>query len=385
MTYKATLKWLLPCMLTLFLPYQALASGGQRFGTDSYSNPADYMFTENNQFMLGGMVVVLDIPFSGSVGGSDPFSASSDTAYFTPNFRYVRRVHEQILLGIELDEPTISSVGYPIGTPAAFVNTNSNQRSLNFGGNIVFQPNKRFAIGFGPDILHRSITVDIKLPTPLAPEGALLNGQATSWTYGWHIGTTAVIGKATILGLSHYSKIVSKLSGTSEYLNLSGPASSTLELPSVTSFSLTQYFSEDWLFNLGLRYSNWNAKSTVIKSVLSPIIGDINIPLDYESTWYASLFTRYFVTKKLALQASATFDHTPTIPVNLSLLLPEGNTVTVGAGIYYKFLEHYTIEVNGGYGFNRDTIVLMNNGRVAQFGIVSDDIYYLSFELGFSN
>lgn len=381
MSVQSILKWLIFCWLTLIACSSVLASGGQRFGADAYSNPAYYIFTTNNQFMLGGLAVIVDIPFSGTVGGSPPFEASSNASYVAPNFRYIRRLHEQILVGVEIDEPTISTVGYPADSPAAFVNTNSNQRSLNFGGNLVYQPVKWFGVAFGPDFLYRSTTVALKIPSEQAPQGAILDGQASAWTSGWHVGVVVVVGKATILGLSHHSKMVSDLQGMSEYLTLKGPASAVLELPSVTSFSLTQYFTEDWFINATVNFSNWNADLTVIKTV----IGDITVPLDYSATWYASFYTRYFITKKFALQATATFDHTPTTRVNRSLFLPEGNTVTLGLGFYYKFRDHYSFEFDAGFGFNRDTIVLMNTGTVTQFGIVKDNIYYASFELSYSD
>lgn len=119
--------------------------------------------------------------------------------------------------------------------------------------------------------------------------------------------------------------------------------------------------------------------------MVNTVIGPISFPLNYHGTYYVSATIRYYLTEKFALQAGASFDHSPTPEDNLSLLLPEGNTTTVGIGLEYKFQEKYALDLNIGYGFNRNSIQLMNNNDVRQFGSVENQVYYLSLELTYDD
>ena len=139
--------------------------------------------------------------------------------------------------------------------------------------------------------------------------------------------------------------------------------------------------------NIKGRWSNWgNLKNTTLfTGIPIPPSGAIPIPFDYKSTLSASLFSRYNLTPRYAVQGFIAFDQTPTNDAFRSLLLPEADKLYLGLGGQVKWADNYALEVTGGYTFAINEAPLNNMGPVTQIGSADLDAYFVSFQFSYKD
>src|SRR5205823_1948120 len=121
MSRTTKLVCLLFCTTSLFAHSPILASSAQVFSQGADGNPGNYQFTKNHEFVLGGYVTNVIIPFTGCVNNSAQFTATSDTTVAAGHMRFVKRINEKFLIGLDVFEPALSASGFPLNSPAALV------------------------------------------------------------------------------------------------------------------------------------------------------------------------------------------------------------------------------------------------------------------------
>ncbi len=372
-------------VISLGFSSAAFASGGQSFMVGSYPNAAAMMFVKRNTLSFGGSILQANINFKGSVGGSPRFSADSEHGIFSPTFKAYHRLNKYVIVGLAGFEPGVTFVGFGNDSPAAFANDYTNLRSYDLSPSLTIQPFKWLAFAVGPDAMYRHGDVDVMVRTPLAPNGSTLYNHASGWSARWHAAVMAALSKGTFVGLSFYSRSTTHLEGVSTYLGFrSNDANADIYFPATYTLSITQFLSPKWVVQGKVDYSEWNkvGQTLIIHDIALPG-AKVIAPLNYHATWHYSLFTRYNITPKYALEGVISRDYTPTNNRNRSLQLPEGNLLSLGIGGQVKVKKHLAVEGLVGYGFFTNTVRLNKAATTSpsQVGKADLDLYWGAFDI----
>lgn len=364
----------------------ALASNFQSFSGINYSNPADLVYiVKSMQFIAGDMLVSPAITFNGTVTVPNPVpplggpvsvtgSSSNYGNLYMPYGRIASRLNEQWVFGVDVTQPFREDISYSSSSAVRYSSTITQVNSYDvapslayhFGGSL-----SKWAFGFGFDALYMSSTLDQQYPSlpsisPLTPFGAgndvSLTNYGNDWAYGWHAGLNYHPFRGTFLGLSYFSSITPKLTGTSTFSGyMNNPnLTSTSTLPATSNFTITQYLSERLMMQARVFYTQWSSiQDIVLLNTAGPASTAI-IPMNYRNTWRVELRSRYDVTPKTALQGLLGYDETPINDVDRSTRLPETNKYIAGAGIEYKITPVAGLMFNYAHSFSIGTPTINN-------------------------
>lgn len=371
------------------LPNIASASNFQDFSGINYSNPADLVYlVKDMQFILGGSLASPIITFNGTVTVPNPVpilgpgitttgSSSNEGNFYVPYGRFAKRLNDQWVFGVDVTEPFREDIEYSATSNERYSGTVTEITSLDVAPSVAYQFGgalSKLSIGFGVDALYTSANINGVYPSlPAITTGGLVpfgagpdvnaTNYATDWAYGWHAGLNYHLFRGTFIGLSYFSTVTPKLTGTSTFsgypanLNLS----STSTLPATSNFTLTQFLNERLLVQARVFYTQWDSiQQIVLLNTAGPAPNTAILPTGYHNTWRFELRSHYDMTPKIAIQGLLGYDQTPTVNAYRSTRLPDADRYLVAIGGEYKITKAVGLMFNYAHAFAVGTPTINN-------------------------
>lgn len=364
------------------LPNLASASNFQSFSGINYSNPADLIYlVKDMQFIAGDILASPTITFNGTVTVPSPIpglgtpvtttgSSSNQGNFYLPYGRFAKRLSERWVLGVDVTEPFREDIEYSSNSAVRYSSTLSRINSTNVAPSLAYQfagKLSKLSLGLGFDALYMSANLNQQYPAISSFFGVpgndlAITNYANDWAYGWHAGLNYHAFRGTFLGLSYFSSITPKLTGTSTFTGFANNQglSSTSTLPPTSNFTLTQFLSEKFLVQSRIFYTQWNTIQQIVLLNTAGPNSTATIPTNYRNTWRFELRSHYDVTPKTAVQGLLGYDQSPTNNADRSTRLPEVDRYIVGVGGEYKLTKAVGIMFNYAHAFSAGTPTLNN-------------------------
>jgi long-chain fatty acid transport protein len=241
--------------------YAALANDA----STSWYNPAGITRFKNQQIVVGGVGIMSDFKYQGSVSvteivpkgtGKPPFivvspstvtfpsvTAQGGVFSFVPNLHYVTPLTERLGFGFSIDVPFGLKTDYGRSTPLRYAASLTSITVVNISPALGFKVTDKGSLGAGFDIQKAwaefdnvgvllagvpSILSAVPPPVTVAVVPAFSGtstNKANGTGYGFHLGGLYEFTPDTRVGLSYHSQVVHHLSGNS---TLSGTAANFL-------------------------------------------------------------------------------------------------------------------------------------------------------------
>ena len=216
----------------------------------------------------------------------------------------------------------------------------------------------KFGIGVGPCIV--SGTFDLSQGIPVQDTmgnygAAFLSGAANS--YGFNAGVYFKPNEKFSFGLDYRSSVKLKMTGgvaqfyvpssLQEYFPTTN-FSSTLILPSTTTFGFGFCPNEKIKLALDLNYIGWGVYDTLrfdFKDTTSKL-HNIRSARMYKNTFIVRAGVQYKFSEKLFLRAGAYFDKTPVPSGYLTPETPDANRIGLTAGATWHFAKKFNLDLS---------------------------------------
>lgn len=367
----------------------SFASGFQVFNGINYTNPAELPILVNNfQLQLGDDYVMPYYRFKGVTTVPPPTlpiplpqkavvtsgTSISNSTFNLPYGRLAKRIHEGLVIGLDVTEPFVTRVVYPHSSPVRYAGTEFNISSTDISPNIAYQFGgslSKLSIGAGFDALHifavanqniPSLPVIARRPFPhiVEPFGAgrdiEFNNDGSGWAYGWHAGLAYRVFPATLISLSYFSKITPKIEGSSTFSGYPNTQDhSEIPLPASTHLKLTQAINPKWIASLTSHFTQWSRLKTLTITNAAGPVSPVTSTFNWRDTWRFALQSFYTPNKKFILGGGVSSDVSPAYGVFRGPLTPAGDSLTVSLSLEYKITEAIGLIGSFAHVFTYDT------------------------------
>lgn len=313
------------------------------------TNPA-YSIGTVKQFAIDLDGNVYSLNFNPDLSIADgPFGrAYSADTNFLPAFRIAYRVAPQVALGFEVTHPGETTVSYSEGSFVRFLSQRTEFHETDFSPKLAINIDPHVAIAIGLDASYVSDS-EISFLIPLGPNTAFpyRSYAKDSWAFGFDAGLFVTVRKGTYVGVSYFSELDHNERGRislGPLFNIRGATKTSIPIPQLVRFDITQFVTPKWMFNLAAYWSNYSTLHD-IKIAAAPIVGPVTIPLNYQDIWSTAVTTRYQFDNHWAGFFGIAYEGNPTPTAFNTPGLPLGALVAFYGGPEINFSEHTSLRL----------------------------------------
>ncbi len=396
--------------------YAAMANDA----STAWYNPAGITRIKNQQVILGGVGVLTDFKYKGSVGVTEfsptmtptfEFASVPTTATFNsvtaqggsfsfiPFFYYVAPINDHVGFGLSVDVPFGLKTDYGSSTPLRYAATLTSIRVVDISPSIGFKINDKASIGFGFDIqkaqaefdniaglIDTDIFLDPSQKTLLMEYDTNSTNKANDTAYGYHLGALYEFNPNTRVGISYHSQVVHHFTGSSKFVGPladafnGGPletsrAKTDITLPAYTALSAYHKFKSPWALMATVIYTQWSSFNTLTLNQVAGLVtvppavpGDLStnetsgniqvtVPENYRNTWNFALGADYYATDTITLRGGVGYDQSPVKQAFRNVQLPDKDRYVIALGGHFQATKTIGLDIGWIH-------VFMNTARV---------------------
>lgn len=323
----------------------------------AYDNPAGITRIKNQQLVLGGMGIMTDVRFDGSIATCLTFAgtvtcgtpvqgtAQGGSFNFIPDLHYVAPLSDNWGFGVSVVAPYGSDLEWGQSVFFNALVTRARIQVVDIAPGVGFNVTNKLSLGLGMDVEKMSA----ELNSILVTVPSIIKGYDTA--YGYHAGALYQFNEATRVGLAYHSQVIHHLKGTSLYNGQASREFTNVYLPPDTTLSVYHSLNSQWAVMGTIVYTQWNLVHNLVVNDASAFIqlnGGNPLPLDFpqnfRNSWTYSIGADYLATDKLTLRAGVGYDQTPTRNGYRVLQLPDSDRYDLAVGGHYQ--------VNKAFGFD---------------------------------
>lgn len=214
-------------------------------------------------------------------------------------------------------------------------------------------------IGLGAGFVYNHGDVNLQRAVPITQS----NGQDSKATlkgsgegYGWNAGVYFKTLSGITIGVTHRSKVVTKLNGGDAIFEFpsSIPAASLptkfdaeLPLPATTSLGFGFYPSRKTTVAFDINWVHWNVyKELAFDYDNNATVPDTKSPRNYSDGASLKLGINQQQTEKLALRAGIGYAFTPVKDGYVTPEAPDANRLILSAGLGYSFSKKFVVDLS---------------------------------------
>lgn len=343
------------------LSFNAYANVIQFFTGISYSNPAELFQTKDSQLILGGTALNAKMRFNGLSLNANTFGYEQGVARFNttgvlPYGRLAHRISDRLVLGLDVTEPYFSKIDWGNDSVLRYVSTQTLLTDIDISPRASWSVSKSLYIGGGLNFNQtRNAQVNFAYPVSPTQYGNLVN-KLSSYKLGYDLGAYYVVNPTNYVGLSYFSALNMRMTGTSQLDGTYTDMNSSLSLPATTVLSYTHMFSQAWLTNWQVFYSDWsNVRSLVLNSTAAG--RNFNFQQDNHGSVAVVGAVRHQYSAKLGLTLIGVVDTNPASDALRGPGLPSDN--------------QYFLAIAADYQANRNTSFKLTYGRGVSNPLIS--------------
>jgi long-chain fatty acid transport protein len=213
-------------------------------------------------------------------------------------------------------------------------------------------------IGIGAGFVYNHGIVDLQRRVPVVNENGVA-GKATlkgsGEGFGWNAGIYIKTESGVSIGVTHRSKVVTKLNGGDAIFDVPASLKPTfptkfdaqLPLPATTSIGFGFYPSPKTTIALDANWVHWHVyKSLDFDYDNNTRIADTKSPRNYSDGATIRLGIQQQSTEKLALRAGIGYAFTPVKEGYVTPEVPDANRLILSAGLGYNVSQRFGIDLS---------------------------------------
>lgn len=302
----------------------------------AYFNPAGMTQLKSSQFMIGSQLIFPNTHFSINNLNTISGDNGGNAGQLLPGagFYYVYNATPKFKLGVSMTTPYGGSLTYDDGWVGRYIVQTMQFYTLNLNPAFAYQVNPWASIGAGFSVEYANLSETVALRI-LGFDDGKITIKTDNFAYGFNVGTLLTPTTTTKIGIAYRSRILHNLHGTTTFLRISStPNTSTkMTMPQNVIVSLSQALTSRFTILGELAWANWASMKNTVVNIQS---FSLTTPLDWNNTWRAGLGGQYQWSSKVALQAGASYDSSPTNTSYRMPDLPMDRQIRVGAGLLYS-------------------------------------------------
>lgn len=321
----------------------------QKFTGLSYDNPARMSQVKNKQIILGSSALLYNFTYSGtSALGSG--SVSQQPRLVLPYFRFVDRVNEKFVFGLDITDPIASYIAYPTDSFINALIIANVVNSTNIAPNVSYSVNKELALGAGVDAMHAVFN----WRTMPQANNVFIN-KSDGWNYGWHVGALYSMTEKTTLGATYYSPIKLNFKGPSTYRQIQTTWTTYINMPASLLLTIVQKITPKWSVSGVYTYSWWNIDSLYYNDTARGNL--ISSNWKYHNTNRLGISGQYTQDDKWTYRIGAGFEQSPIDSDTRTLSNPTVNSYALSIGGSYKITPEIAIDLTYARVFIIDALI----------------------------
>lgn len=373
--------------------YAALATDA----SIAFYNPAGITRFKNQQIVFGGVAILSDFNYRGSVTVANTFpppfppsisetflnvSDQGGTFSLVPSLHYVAPINDCVGFGFSVDVPFGLKTDYGANTPIRYAATLSSLTVVDISPSIGFKVTDKASLGVGFDIQRAFAELNLVGVSVTTPDSDTPStNKANDTAYGYHLGALYEFSPDARVGLSYHSKVRHHLSGSSKFdgpvadsLNdgeiRSSRATTNVTLPPYTALSAYYRFNPCWAMMGSVIYTQWNSFENLILNNIAgaanapfPLVVvpstniQVTIPEHYRNSWNLSLGADYYPTDTIVLRGALGFDQTPAQSAYRNVQVPDNNRYVFAVGAHFKATKNVGLDLGWAHIFIRQAKV----------------------------
>lgn len=309
----------------------------------TYFNPAGMVFCGQNQFMLGGQLLLPEITFAQNslntisgdngtdIGALIPGMSVYSELSYSPNLKF----------GLSLNTPFGGELLYSDGWVGRYFVQTVSFYTINLNPSFAYRINDYFAVGGGVSLEYINLQQTVSLPINSQIDGQIkLNLE--NYAPGFNLGVMFTPSRATKIGLAYRSQITHHLSGDSTFLriNTTPTTTTTMVMPANLMLSAVHDFSRYFTLLAELGWAQWSSMQDTILTVqgFSAVT-----PRNWSNTYRVGVGAQFKPTPCLTVQTGVSYDSSPT---NVELRLPDlpmDKQIRAGGGVIVQLIKSVTL------------------------------------------
>ena len=286
--------------------FSGLSFGGAasaRTASIAFDNPAGMVMFEQEEYLLGTVVVEKDVRFEGSstryFGPRVEGGSSSNAINTALNGFYVRPTEGRWTFGFGIFSlPTVRDLQYDRILAQI---TKEKFNAFNVGAAAAYQVSDKFSVGASLHLQWAEFWCNMQLPELDPATGAFREGipgfmttYGDDYEFGYRIGLLYQFSQDTRLGLSYFSELEHRLTGYSTYTSDTIPDSRAggyaidFPFPPFAMLSAHHDLTDEWGISATIDYTQWSGywADVLLENLVAPApFTQLGGPLDMQDTW----------------------------------------------------------------------------------------------------
>lgn len=351
--------------------YAGTAASAENASTSFY-NPAGLTELKHDQVAISavGIRASVDLDISayrntaGTAQGTG--TAKPEGKAIVPGFFMATKLTDKAAAGFHVTAPYGLKSAYDNASPARYMATHSELRTIDVGPSVAYQYNDYLSLGAG--LGGRYVKAFLHANANVGGAEGFQRNFGRGWGRVWHLGALAKTPQGTRLGLEYRSKTTVDASGRSETIvpglvnNLTiNNLTTTVSLPESVIFSVHQDFGDKWAVMTDVHWTHWSTfkelRLKFFNQATGAAVGGTVQEHQYKNTFRLALGTKYQYNSQWAIKAGVAFDQSPTREEHRTVRIPDSNRQWLAVGLQYQPIPSATIDL--GYSH-----LLFNNAKL---------------------
>lgn len=233
---------------------------------------------------------------------------------------------------------------YGEGSPARYVATRSELRTINMSPSVAYKINDSWSVGGGLDVMYAKAHLDATIIAG-ATDGYQKN-DGEDWTHGFHIGTLYKVSKDTKMGLHYRHKYSVKLRGdrlqrtTATAAETRAKVAADTTLPESIVYSVYHKYDDNWSIMADVEWMKWSRFKNL--AVTNTDAGSTTVVThDFKNVFRFSLGSVYKLDDTWKFRFGAAIDKSPVRTEHRTARIPDSDRVWLAVGAQYNFDDHF--------------------------------------------
>ncbi len=314
-----------------------------------YHNPAGITQLEGHNISMGVYIITTDIEFENSTGGR---AQSKTDPRIVPQIHYVfTPENSDFSFGLGLYFPFGLSAEYEDGSPFT---TEGEEASLLYGTLnpvVAYKINEQLTVAAGITFNYS----DFELVQSVFPGGVgEFRFEGDGYGVGYNVGILYKPHEQFSIGITHRGPTVIEYEGdTSVNTGLvdlgSTPTEGKLRFPLYVDFGISYRPTPDWNIEFNIDWTDWDSVNTSVLDTTP--VGDVPIPLNYESSFMYEIGVTHYVTPRVLVSTGYIYSENSVPDETLLPLNPDADLHLWGIGISYRG-ESLSLALGYHFGYN---------------------------------